>query len=402
MYGDVHREELDPDRGALRGAHPDNHEFQRETDSQSGVSSVFTTTRSKPIINAFPSDLPIDDSSDYKIKWANQTTGQPLPVEPAVAGQNVAAELDATLYQYIDPRWSGYSNQMKPTNGTGIDAHDVALLFIPPQLNDPLLPASPDNGSAYRVSLTDPTSIDDVLFYGFGAPNNTLQIGIYSNDVWTSASSNPAVLTANVPGSPGASYTGATICGGDSGGPGLRLIGDNRWLRRSNRRNPDRIHRREPEHYQKLRRQIRGSGLLVEDERRAALPELLYLYRTMGTWLRLRTRDPFQDCPPFDYARCWATPCSDDIDCKPIRYCAGTGSKMPLGTQCPVCTNSNDCSCIVGQCLPLLAPSTQGQACTDDTNCASDAPHCDTSTNTCQPAPADDGGDDSGDDGGND
>jgi hypothetical protein len=352
----------------------------------------------------FPANLVLDDWVRWRIRWAD-ANGNGIPSDAGVAGQNVAAQMDVWAFQIVDPRWVGYSNVMI---GDQSDAWDFGLLYIPSDY-DVSLPASPDNGSAMRISIIPPGGNTTPDYLGFGEPNVDLEFGSYSG----SYSVESQLLVATVPDTPVDSVTGLftapTVCHGDSGGPALIAVhtGTSGTL--------------QPAIVGTLDNFIAGPLAFNQNStgQCADIPKETVNFAKMDQSypliaLMMGAVHPGFSCNQFfstggsteAYAQCWGTPCTSDSDCNapstvpgvhaaPTAYCDHPASYFSTST-CSTCT-SGQCDCIVGECMPLQQPTLVGAVCAADSDCGFDAPVCvftdDGGSGTCQ-AGGEDGGND--------
>jgi hypothetical protein len=315
----------------------------------------------------------IEGFRQWTILWGD-ASGMAIPSSNTPSSPDVAARLVTYAYQYIDHRWVG----------SGFP--DLGLLYLPSTQVDQYLPGSPDLGSAMPLSLVPPDGTQNGTSYGWG-PNPNLQLEeadwpIPFADYVTDSTVDQWALKLVLPGTQGTSFSGPLECHGDSGGPAVRLNEMN---------------------FIGNAIQVGVAGfvdpLVNAGQTCFSTPgDKLYWTRTdlafdfIEQHLQLWTpgfscRRTYTTGGTPDYANCWGLACNDDSDCSVLGdgfYCGGSAAIVQAAVQalgqtgCPGCAGAgvNDCSCVVGQCLPTAAIVSAGRACTTDSDCAPDAPTC--------------------------
>lgn len=270
----------------------------------------------------------------WTIAWTDGS-GSPIPPGATLPDNgSVAAELTTLALQYPDDRWMGSTGLTTQDNA----AYDFALLYLPTDENDHLLPPNADNGSAMRESRRTPDPTELTAWYGAGPTSNTL-MGAFTPTIQVDSDGLTISSIAN---------TGDPLgCEGDSGGPIVRAVS------------------------------ISGGGSfqVLEATLSGTSSKDISGCATVGAttyWVRTDAESDFIDksvaeqggvCELFpstnfslDYAKCWGDPCQADMDCPSGQSCRGSGT---IGVQvippCPVCgSTAPACGCVQGQCLPTL------------------------------------------------
>jgi hypothetical protein len=139
-------------------------------------------------------------------------------------GQNVAGELTTIGLAYIHPNFLGYDSgtSLEPRADT---AHDVALFYLPSS-DDFFLPSDPNTGSAMPISVVQPSQMDTPSFFGWGHPTSgVLNEGNFPGMQFM-VNGDGLTLNLNYPptSTNTSTWPGPFLCGGDSGGPGVRQL----------------------------------------------------------------------------------------------------------------------------------------------------------------------------------
>ncbi len=300
---------------------------------------------------------------------------------------NVADTLIALVYQYVDHRWTGWSEYFDevaaggqqldgstlPLASIDIDGFDVALIYVPPTY-DADLPGSPDNGSAMAVSLVP--SQDNGSFFGWGLGTSTNSTQLSQGVLPSPFTELGDFLSFTVP----SGYSGPVVCHGDSGGPAVRVVNiptDDAGAGGAGFAIVGVTH--EVDSLNPSCGQNAGDRMnWVRTD-----VELDFINSTIQRW------EPQFSCRTItdantgqaDFAECWGTPCNGPFDCNlPNTTCVGLQQfTLGYGQMCPGCAftdPSGGCGCVKGECLPNVSPSTMGQSCVTDSECGSDAPTC--------------------------
>jgi hypothetical protein len=290
----------------------------------------------------------------WTINWYSPNgviIGQNQPSSPA----DVAAQLTAVSLQYVHPNWTGWvSGPGTPEAGDAAAEDDLALIYVPWEINDEFLPPDPSMGSAMAISMAAPTSADVAETYGTSTMLSS-QRAIFPGQTFTVT---PTTLSLVV-----ASTAAPQVCSGDSGGPAVRLT-DNDGTPGSS-----------------------GPGVeaIVGVTHGTAGPELQNCSTQGGTVIWARIDDDIDsdvdfiqgsirewdgddfECNKFSengstptFAQCWKQSCSQDSDCSlpndgsdssSSSTSSSDSSSSASGVPVVFCSHPSSTGAWMGQCL---------------------------------------------------
>lgn len=276
----------------------------------------------------------------WEVKWADINGN-------LVGGNAIVRSRGLDVLQYANPAYMG----------TGMPAHDLALLYLFPQRYQSILPPV-HGGGAMRLSMSPPGvaphAADPTYFAGFSspfdAPNATLQFLRWGQALLALPNQTPFILRAPIlfpPGparQPGTQFPAGTqtpLCRGDSGGPAYRLsdalvrttpqdpgtqaqvpvmVGVSAFVAEGNPRTPGPLD------------DCSGIGdtdvwTRIDAEDDGQSQKLAWIQSVLELWGQSCKTKSLAGQTADDFVQCWGDPCDDESDCAADEFCDEPGTE---------------------------------------------------------------------------
>jgi hypothetical protein len=266
------------------------------------------------------------------------------------------------ILQHPDPRYIGKN----PTRtDPGSSRFDFALLYLREEAYDTALPPRAETGAAMRISIVPPLQTETISAAGYGTGGPTLgplRTGTFGPPLTIIAGFNTIEREVQ-------SFTEASICKGDSGGPAYKMVNVGAVMQ------PAEVPFEQAPTTVPVMMAVNSAYILPTacgtnppdpgcplpsncaqpgdsqvwtrvDQYRLFIEERMALWQ-MGPLFTCREGRP-TGATTNTFVECWGTPCEIPTNCAPDEFCRRPSDAF-IDASCQVCQGS--CSCIVGQCV---------------------------------------------------